>query len=733
MLRELAQKALPSVDALYAKSFLVNAGLPLRGSELKIQTALDVMRRNLHLTDDDPFRAHVVSGVPGAGKTRMGYELLRLWDDEHVLASLKQTAGSTLRVIRAYIDFNNGCSYMDGVDSSVMTWNLGARLAAQLLGIPLSAVHDKNEQTLKGLTVDAVLTAVLEREEAREDTRSSAAGRPGAEAAAGEASVLNASKTFVIAVHLDEYQSYIYQLALGHAAAADAKYSFVEDSPWTAKARSGFKQMVSALFNFTRGPAAERWKMWLVLVITGTPLLGVPPLPTDKIVQELMSPAVFSSADAEQLVAAVMTRSIFGKTSPLENMLPAVLTALRGSVAQAAVGDTGFRPRLLVNLGSNALSQLRGSYEAAILRGVVESDAAGMALTSVDWRLARDMVARPFDELPTGRRARLVLVELALLQVPVKFVFSVGETCKTDAEAIVAAEETSGSIDLEKLTEKSMADYRIVRMPLMQVSSWGTTDFLPRALTDIPRERDWAYLELLCACIIRVRMNYHRRSTSCVVLADILPGARGAASAKDLAVRLPDRADVYIEKKQFLTRKDSRPARVMTVQAALVGGNVFADYRLDEGVFCTCVNTALIDVRLSLRLAEAGAVPDQPGDASRARGKAARGSYVHLYVQLRHTSKSRTVTADAIRTWHEEAANATACWSAGQDRVIYVYVSNRRVAEAALTELQSPSFFEGSGGDLMVVTRDELAVLLSPALSHRMLLTPQVGSLNMDT
>jgi len=213
--------------------------------------------------------------------------------------------------------------------------------------------------------------------------------------------------------------------------------------------------------------------MWLVLVITGTPLLGVPPLPTDKIMQELMYPAVFSSADAGQLVAAVMTRSTFGKTSPLENMLPAVLTALRGSVAQAAVGDTGFRPRLLVNLGSNALSQLCGSYEAAILRGVVESDAAGIALTSVDWRLARDMVARPFDELPTGRRARLVLVELALLQVPVKFVFSVGETCKTDAEAIVAAdrspprEEATGSIDLQKLTEKSVADYRIVRMPFM--------------------------------------------------------------------------------------------------------------------------------------------------------------------------------------------------------------------------------------------------------------------------
>lgn len=235
-----------------------------------------------------------------------------------------------------------------------MSDNLGARLAAQVLRLPLENVFDMNNQSLQGLSVGNVLSAVLERVEAGGCERSSAAVSTGS-AAPGGASPVGARPVFLFVVHLDEYQVYVQDLSRMRGSGAEAdlrrRRALVEH------ARHDFKRMLSALHRFARDPVySRRWRIIMLPVVSGTPVLGVPLLATDELVVEFMPPASLDRTLAEELVASVLLRTQGSSLSPLALLnLSDVLGGLNQDAARAAIGDTGFRPRLLVDLGTNAL------------------------------------------------------------------------------------------------------------------------------------------------------------------------------------------------------------------------------------------------------------------------------------------------------------------------------------------------------------------------------------------
>lgn len=218
-------------------------------------------------------------------------------------------------------------------------------------------------------------------------------------------------------------------------------------------------------------------------VVSGTPVLGVPLLATDKLVPEFMPPASFDRTLVEELVASVLLRTQGSSSSSLALLsMSDVLDGLDHDAALAAIGDTSFRPRLLVDLGTNALVQVEKACAAAAARCAVTPDAVRSVLRLIDWRVARDKVAERFAEMQLSAFDRRLLVQAALLQEPVRFVFPTGVLPKTPVERALQLARSFGFVELDGA---SHGDYCIVRMPLMQIRGWGTGDFLPAAMTDV--------------------------------------------------------------------------------------------------------------------------------------------------------------------------------------------------------------------------------------------------------
>lgn len=81
----LAATDLPPYADLYSLSWRKNANLSFLGNEENLQRAFDVAAFNLGATDDQPPKFFVVHGAPSAGKSRLGYELMRMWDSPELL------------------------------------------------------------------------------------------------------------------------------------------------------------------------------------------------------------------------------------------------------------------------------------------------------------------------------------------------------------------------------------------------------------------------------------------------------------------------------------------------------------------------------------------------------------------------------------------------------------------------------------------------------------------------
>lgn len=160
-----------------------------------------------------------------------------------------------MRVIRLFVDFNDGGSFAESVHGDDMSHNLGARLAAQVLRLPLRNIFDMNNQSLQGLSVGNVLSAVLERAKAGGWERSSTAVSTGIAAPDGASSV-GARPVFLFVVQLDEYQVYVQDLPRMRGSGAEP------DSPrrraLVQHARHDFRRMLIALKRFARDPVYSR-------------------------------------------------------------------------------------------------------------------------------------------------------------------------------------------------------------------------------------------------------------------------------------------------------------------------------------------------------------------------------------------------------------------------------------------------------------------------------------------
>ncbi|OSX69156.1 hypothetical protein BU14_1791s0001 [Porphyra umbilicalis] len=667
----------------------------LEGASI-LDTVQAMALHNVSATDDNPRCVATIQGVAGSGKTRVSFECLRLWDDSTRLRAVSIAVGGPVYPVRLSVDFMNGERWT-AHDSLDMSENLGARLAAKALGVSLATVRTMNGASFNGLSVEAVLDALLQRAEFQIGRSSSAA------AAAGDAATPEhhgVKPTFLIVVHTDEHQGYSAAWAADRSAQLSGSHAM--PSPAIVQmSRVVFKEMLSSLNGFARSFAVQRrWRIILLPVVSGTPVLGVPMLATEKLQQRLLSPALLHRTSAEVLLASVLTYQAGHTVNPLNGHHDDVLRELRQGASRVAIGDTGFRPRLVVNLGDYVREKVLVMATRRRELGE-ENSAAASFLSKVDWKAARDACLESLRDRPglVGTE-KDILVKAALLRRPVRLDFPLGVLPGTDEEIALNHAEAFGLVDLEVAGH---CDLRIVRMPLMQVMAWGTGDFIPPALTDVRDSWDWTYLERICAFIVNMRLRYMMQEI--IPLSALLPGALCNEATRELNVVAPTtKPRVFVEQSKFITLVADVPEPNLGVQAAVVGERDYHFHELDEGVFCTCPGTALVDLRFSLRSA---------ADCS---------AYVHFFVQVKHTTTGRTVNFTDVSEWHASIQRATTRWRSGSSRTVFVFVSNRRATNES--ELTQSSFFTHERSDLLVITRTELSVLLTPTLAHRGLLPP---------
>ncbi|KAK1865624.1 hypothetical protein I4F81_008153 [Pyropia yezoensis] len=152
---------LPDVSVQYSEHQLSDPQLQLRGSGDIVQELQRCAVENLAPAAGRP-KVLVVSGPAGSGKTRVRFEALcrpsGLSGD--LKGKLEQSAGCAVVTIPLFIDFNNGFSYLDGVDGGNIDQNLGVHLAARALRVSAARVKRDNGRSLDGLETAEVLTAI---------------------------------------------------------------------------------------------------------------------------------------------------------------------------------------------------------------------------------------------------------------------------------------------------------------------------------------------------------------------------------------------------------------------------------------------------------------------------------------------------------------------------------------------------------------------------------------------
>lgn len=373
-MQRLETARLPDVSVQYSSHQLSDRQLELRGSGDIVQELQRCALENLAPAAGRP-KVLVVSGPAGSGKTRVGFEALcrSSGSSGDLLSKLEQSSGCTVLTIPLFIDFNNGFSYLDGVDGGNMDQNLGVRLAARALRVSAASVKRDNGRSLDGLETAEVLTAIAK-----------GALRRASEAAASPPGVI------LLALHLDEYQFYLQRLI------TQRRYS-------EERARLCFKDMLSAANNWVSSASvAVGAELVFFPVVTGTPVAGLKLLLTDKLSQVAVTPDRLLLVESAERIADVLTAH--PERSPLR---PGVLEALLGSdQARNALGDTDFLPRHVVNLGKEALKVLPPAADGAAM------------VSGIDWALAMGPVVMstvPEDEV----RNASTLALLALSQAPV--------------------------------------------------------------------------------------------------------------------------------------------------------------------------------------------------------------------------------------------------------------------------------------------------------------------------
>lgn len=712
VLERLKKARIRNVLPQYRKDFRDNAMYQLRVSEVEVGQVLTSSQRAL--SGEDNSDVVVIAGPAGAGKTRLGYESLLLLEDRSrgVIPVLEKDLGFSIQVVALHIDFNHGFAYNSGVDEADMDENMGVRLAAAALGDTIKNIKFENGGTLRGLNSAAVLDAILAA--ARRCREEDPAVR-----------VRDADSVAVlIAVHLDEYQFYIKAMQvhtkneelsltcikkmLGFANdwARGAETSDMDYARESA-AREAGQTTESEGVETTESDAGETNEDEGVLVacpecaffpiVSGTPVAGVGLEVTDKLLEVSITPGRFDLTTAAALVADVMTLSP-RKRPVLARVRPEVLAMLTTQEgARLALSDTDFRPRYLVYLGVAARRQLSKTWSTS--RDVY----------SVDWSVAINNVLRRVGGSSNGRYCE-VLVLLALSQAPVRLVPISSTLQLSEAEEVVQRAARVG--DVEVVYAGDDADLRTVRMPLVQLRKWGLASSLAPSLVNMA-VCSWTQVEGVLAYCLRAKLYPGLRSLP-MTSQDIFPGALGVEQVPVIDLLLDKKRRVYQEVFQFASSTSPVPDKQMKVKARIADGGereLFVDLR--DGILMTCPGTMAVDLRFS--------VPMSGHD----------GGAFHVVVQTKHPKKTATTSAKDIRDWYISAVKITEKWRTGNDKVLYVFITNKRLSTKAKNQL-GVDFFRANPF-LCVVTADQLEAVVPPFLSTRFLTAAQQQRLDDES
>lgn len=551
VVQRLEATEVPDARVQYSRRFLANAGFELRGSDDVVDAIDACVLQNLAPTGEKS-NVLVVNGPSGSGKTRVGFEALcrstGLSGD--LLRALEQKADCTVLTIPLFIDFNNGFSYLDGVDGDNMDQNLGVRLAARALSVGAQTVNDDNGGSVRGLTTGAVLTAIAK-----------GALRRASEAAASPPGVI------LLALHLDEYQFYLQRLI------TERGYS-------EERARLCFKDMLSAANNWVLS-AGHVVSVELVFfpVVTGTPVAGLPLDLTSKLSQSFISPGRLLMKSSVELLADVLTDG--AERSPLR---PGVVEALLAShQARNALGDTDFLPRYVVDLGKEALKVLPAAGDGAAL------------VSGIDWALAMGPLVMATLPLRRVKNAS-TLALLALSQVPVQLDRTPFPRQRDVTNAVLA-----GVVKLEPVGD----DFYVVRVPLIQLRRWGLASILPAHLLS-QTLCTWEQVELIVGYCLTAALQPGLRSSPLFVH-NLFPGALGCDELRPRELILEEPCSLYVEETQFITRGRPVAQKRMAVQARKEFEMVYDDeVMLTDGVFLACRGNMAVDIRLSLPMRRRG-------------------------------------------------------------------------------------------------------------------------------
>lgn len=646
----------------YMFHFQEHASYELRSRDIEVEQLRSSTMRALKPVDakSDVF---VINGPTGVGKTRLGYEALRLLSDRDLqfVGRIEEVLGLPCVTVALYMDFNNGCGYRTGVDGKVMVNNMGLRLASSSLGVDPGVVHEKNGNSLVGLTPGAVLDAIvagaLRRAGASLAARSSSADAT--TPAADDGGRLRPAAV-VLAVHVDEYQFYLRRLEVSEGYSTEA-------------AHMCFKEMVSAINDW----AAKAGVVFLP-ILSGTPLEGLDLLVTEKLNEVSLSPGRLDAAAAAELMADVITKPV--KLRLLRPRLIQML--LNQDVARVALADTDCRPRFLVYVGVAVRNQLDMS-------GTVHLE----DLDLVDWGAA---VGRAMARLPTvyDRDLYKTLARLALARIPVRSV-SRSMLDRTKAEEHVAKAAENGIVELCAEGE----DYVTVRLPQVQLRSWGVLGVVPPSLMT-PALYTWQQTEQVFGVCLNAAL-YPRLRSRPLTVRDLFPGALGGPQLVDTELILDQPREVYREVARSLSRKSPVLAVHPKVRATPLAGDTAVSVGLENGVFLSCAGNPVVDVRCT--------VSTRLGDEK--RGK------LHIYGQTKQSHKDKEVGEDVISNFYTSAWAATALLRSAGDDVLFVFFTNRKLTDAACEAL-ADSYFEARPG-LCVVSAEQLGDVVPPFLLTR--------------
>lgn len=674
-----------NVLSQYRRDFRANAMYKLRVSQAGIEQLIESTRRVL--SAEDKSDAIVISGPAGAGKTRLGCEFLHALVDRSsgVVPDLEEEFGWSIVVVPLHIDFNNGYSFNADVDGEDMSENLGVRLAAAALGDQMQNIKTDNGGSLRGLNSAAVLDAMLAgvlraEEENRASQRSSIA-----------------PDVVLLTIHFDEYQYYIkdYKARTKTAdlSATSFKKMLSAVNDW-AQSSGTLGQSQEALNHSlartsTKGEPVTPCSPQAAFlpIVSGTPVAGVGFEVTDKLLEVPVPPGRFDFLSAAELVADVMTQSPRARP-PLAGFRKAVLEMLTSQEeACSALSDTDFRPRYLVYLGVAARRQLAQTWSTS------------RDIYTVNWGVAVNDVLRRVSKPKAGRYCEQ-LVLLALSQLHVRLVPVESQEELTGAESSV---QQAGKVGDVELCDTGEADMVTVRMPLVQLRKWGLASSLPPSLVDMS-VFSWAEVELLVAYCLRAKL-YPNLGSQPLTAQGLFPGALGLEHLPELLLqsgRKGIKRDVYTEVSQFTSPSKPVPKKVMMVEARSRGSSDRERFvHLCDGVFLTCPGTMAVDVRFSVPL----------------QGKA--HSALHVVVQTKRSSKATKTSAREIRDWYESVFGITELWRTNGDELLYVYVTNRKLSDKALDELNA-AFFRARPF-LIVVSSDQLGSVVPPFLTSRVL------------